>query len=143
MQTNTRPTHSYTICLIAGESSGDMIGGKLMASLKALSSKPIQFIGIGGSKQQAEQIISKAEETRSTMISAGGIRREADRQIAELQILSQQKSTIPNRYLHYTEFEKPILRNQITRLNPYYQYLFGQAFRQAPRQELSIRLGQR
>ena len=58
MQTNTRPTHSYTICLIAGESSGDMIGGKLMASLKGLSSKPIQFIGIGGENMRNEGLQS-------------------------------------------------------------------------------------
>lgn len=42
------------ICLIAGETSGDMLGGQLMTALKNISNSPIQFSGIGG-KQMKEQ----------------------------------------------------------------------------------------
>ena len=45
------PLHVY---LIAGEASGDLIGSHLMRALKAQSTRPIQFHGIGGDKMIAE-----------------------------------------------------------------------------------------
>ena len=38
------------ICLIAGETSGDMLGGELMTALNKVSNSPIEFSGIGGKK---------------------------------------------------------------------------------------------
>ena len=41
------------IALIAGETSGDQLGGWLMESIKKLSNQPTQFIGLGGERMQA------------------------------------------------------------------------------------------
>lgn len=48
------------IYLIAGEASGDVLGGKLMASLKAASSSTLSMAGIGGAnmlEQGLEQVL--------------------------------------------------------------------------------------
>ena len=47
-----------TLCLLAGESSGDILGGKLMVALKKNSTRPIDFIGIGGERMQKEGLVS-------------------------------------------------------------------------------------
>ncbi|MCB1492300.1 MAG: lipid-A-disaccharide synthase [Rhodobiaceae bacterium] len=44
------------ICLIAGEDSGDILGGALMATLKARLDPPPVFAGLGGSHMRAEGI---------------------------------------------------------------------------------------
>ena len=36
--------------MIAGESSGDVLGGRLMAALAAQSDGPMKFIGVGGDR---------------------------------------------------------------------------------------------
>ncbi|MBY0406965.1 MAG: hypothetical protein K2Q01_04685, partial [Rickettsiales bacterium] len=46
------------IYIIAGESSGDLLGANLMRSLKAQSTRPIQFFGIGGPRMIAEGLSS-------------------------------------------------------------------------------------
>ena len=46
--------NSAVICLIAGESSGDLIAYNLMKSLKRKSSVPLKFVGIGGPLMEAE-----------------------------------------------------------------------------------------
>jgi lipid-A-disaccharide synthase len=46
------------IALIAGESSGDQLGSRLMASLKFQSEKPIRFVGVGGPLMEAEGLTS-------------------------------------------------------------------------------------
>ncbi len=45
---------SKLIYLIAGEASGDVLGAALMRSLKEQSSKPLDFVGIGGDLMVAE-----------------------------------------------------------------------------------------
>lgn len=40
--------HPLKICLIAGEASGDLLGGRLMQSLRAQASAPVIFCGVGG-----------------------------------------------------------------------------------------------
>jgi lipid-A-disaccharide synthase len=42
------------IFIVAGEHSGDQLGGKLMAALKNLSDDPIVFSGVGGETMQAQ-----------------------------------------------------------------------------------------
>jgi len=54
MKANGYEANTLTICLIAGESSGDILGGKLMVALKKLSDRPIQFVGIGGDSMRNE-----------------------------------------------------------------------------------------
>lgn len=46
------------IFLIAGEPSGDNLGGKLMAALKAESPTPITFSGVGGEQMQKQGLQS-------------------------------------------------------------------------------------
>ncbi len=46
------------ICLIAGETSGDMLGGQLMTALNKLSYLPIEFSGIGGKKMKEQGLNS-------------------------------------------------------------------------------------
>lgn len=46
------------IFIVAGEHSGDLLGGKLMAALKAKSETPIVFSGVGGETMEAEGLHS-------------------------------------------------------------------------------------
>lgn len=46
------------IFIVAGEHSGDQLGGKLMAALKAQSSDPIVFSGVGGESMAGEGLQS-------------------------------------------------------------------------------------
>lgn len=46
------------IFIVAGEHSGDLLGGKLMAALKAKSDMPIIFSGVGGETMEAEGLHS-------------------------------------------------------------------------------------
>ena len=46
------------IYIIAGEASGDLLGAHLMRALKAQSSRPIRFYGVGGDKMTAEGLDS-------------------------------------------------------------------------------------
>ena len=46
------------ICLIAGETSGDMLGGQLMTALNRISNSPIEFSGIGGEKMKEQGLNS-------------------------------------------------------------------------------------
>lgn len=51
-------TKAPLIYLIAGEPSGDLIGGRLMAALKTRTSGNVHFIGIGGEAMRAEGLES-------------------------------------------------------------------------------------
>jgi lipid-A-disaccharide synthase len=46
------------IFIVAGEHSGDQLGGKLMAALKAASEDPILFTGVGGEAMEAQGLRS-------------------------------------------------------------------------------------
>lgn len=46
------------VFIVAGEHSGDLLGGKLMAALKAVSEMPIIFSGVGGETMEAEGLQS-------------------------------------------------------------------------------------
>ncbi|MDX1974348.1 MAG: lipid-A-disaccharide synthase [Rickettsiales bacterium] len=53
-----QPNTPLRIYIIAGEASGDLLGAHLMAALKKLSPRPIQFHGVGGERMQAEGLAS-------------------------------------------------------------------------------------
>ncbi len=46
------------VFIVAGEHSGDLLGGRLMAALKAKSEMPIVFSGVGGETMEAEGLRS-------------------------------------------------------------------------------------
>ncbi|MEN3930788.1 lipid-A-disaccharide synthase [Microvirga sp. W0021] len=52
------PKQTRRIFIVAGEESGDQLGGKLMRALKAQSPVQIEFQGVGGQKMIAEGIKS-------------------------------------------------------------------------------------
>ncbi len=47
------PASELRIFLVAGEPSGDAIGARLMAALRRESSRPVRFLGVGGSRMAA------------------------------------------------------------------------------------------
>ncbi|MCH7555197.1 MAG: hypothetical protein IIC08_04290, partial [Proteobacteria bacterium] len=47
-----------TIFMIAGEPSGDVLGGRLMVALKRQSDSPLRFIGVGGDRMIGEGLDS-------------------------------------------------------------------------------------
>lgn len=52
MTTGTPPP--LTLFLIAGEPSGDLLGARLMAALRARADRPVRFVGVGGERMVAE-----------------------------------------------------------------------------------------
>lgn len=52
---NTEPLRLY---LIAGEPSGDVLGGRLMRALRGLSPRGVSFFGIGGETMEREGLES-------------------------------------------------------------------------------------
>jgi hypothetical protein len=62
------------IFLIAGETSGDVLGGRLMAALKDLSGGTVRFCGIGGETMTAQGLHSlfPMEELTLMGILGGG-----------------------------------------------------------------------
>ena len=51
-------TRPLRIFIIAGEASGDKLGGALMRGLNQVSDTPVEFAGIGGAQMQAEGLQS-------------------------------------------------------------------------------------
>lgn len=52
-------TRDYRLFLIAGEHSGDALGGKLMAALKTRLKGRVRFLGVGGEHMEAEGLVSQ------------------------------------------------------------------------------------
>lgn len=52
------PDPAPLIFLIAGEASGDLLGARLMAALKAKTNGKVRFAGIGGPRMEAEGLTS-------------------------------------------------------------------------------------
>jgi len=46
------------IMLVAGEPSGDILGAELMASIRRQHPGPVEFIGVGGARMQAQELES-------------------------------------------------------------------------------------
>ena len=47
-------TRPLTIMLVAGEPSGDQLGGQLMAGLKSLGGHTLRIVGVGGAAMESE-----------------------------------------------------------------------------------------
>jgi lipid-A-disaccharide synthase len=61
------------IFLVAGEASGDALGGPLMAALRAQTGGRIKFRGIGGSAMQAEGLASMFPMSDVTAMGLNGV----------------------------------------------------------------------
>lgn len=59
---------SPLIYIIAGEPSGDLLGGRLMAGLRARCGGDIRFAGIGGAHMQAQGLVSLFPMTELTVM---------------------------------------------------------------------------
>jgi lipid-A-disaccharide synthase len=53
-----RSDHALRVFIVAGEHSGDALGGKLMAALRRIVPRPVRFAGVGGEAMQAEGFAS-------------------------------------------------------------------------------------
>ena len=62
-----------TVAFVVGEPSGDRIGADLIRSLKALSSEPIEAIGLGGEAMQAEGVETLFDIDELSIIGIGAI----------------------------------------------------------------------
>ncbi len=49
---------TYKVAVIAGEVSGDLLGGDLVAALKRIAPEPVDLIGVGGEALQAQGLTS-------------------------------------------------------------------------------------
>ncbi|MCB2081217.1 MAG: hypothetical protein KDD76_01175, partial [Rickettsiales bacterium] len=57
-ENETKTGKLLSVFIIAGEASGDALGGKLMKAMRAKSERPLSFHGIGGIRMQAEGLQS-------------------------------------------------------------------------------------
>lgn len=55
----SRPTRDLTLFVVAGEHSGDALGAKLMAAIKARRRGGVRFLGVGGPAMEAEGLGSQ------------------------------------------------------------------------------------
>ena len=54
METESSPSDSFVVGLLAGEPSGDLLGAGLMTALRAmLPDREVRFLGVGGARMQA------------------------------------------------------------------------------------------
>lgn len=53
-----RRDHALALFIVAGEHSGDALGGKLMAAIRRASARPVRFAGVGGPQMAAEGLSS-------------------------------------------------------------------------------------
>ena len=62
-----------TVAFVVGEPSGDRIGADLIRALRALSSEPIEAIGLGGEAMQAEGVETLFDIDELSIIGIGAI----------------------------------------------------------------------
>ena len=63
----TIPSNSFKIAIVAGEKSGDELGGPLMEALKK-SYPDISFVGIGGDKMTSQGLNSFFEMNKISVM---------------------------------------------------------------------------
>lgn len=62
------PTRGKTIYIIAGEESGDQLGGHFMGALQKQSLYPLRFVGVGGNTMQAQGLESLFDMTELSVM---------------------------------------------------------------------------
>jgi len=75
------------VFILAGEPSGDKLGGALMAGLKALHPPPVVFDGIGGPQMQAEGLVSRFDMSELSVMGLAEVLpkyRHLKRRIAQM-----------------------------------------------------------
>ncbi|KAG0627981.1 hypothetical protein M758_2G241500 [Ceratodon purpureus] len=60
----------FRVFIVAGEPSGDVIGSRLMGSLRRLSPKPLRFSGVGGANMEKEGLNSAFKMEDITVMGA-------------------------------------------------------------------------
>lgn len=60
----------FRVFIVAGEPSGDVIGSRLMKSLRRLSPKPLRFAGVGGATMEKEGLNSAFKMEDITVMGA-------------------------------------------------------------------------
>ena len=58
MNLSRRSDHAIEVFVVAGEHSGDALGAKLMAAIRAAAARPVHFAGVGGEQMEAEGLRS-------------------------------------------------------------------------------------
>ena len=58
MKAPPRPDHALRLFLVAGEHSGDALGARLMAAVRAAAPRPVRFEGVGGPQMAAAGLAS-------------------------------------------------------------------------------------
>lgn len=58
MSRDVRRTHAVRLFLVAGEHSGDALGARLMAAIRAKAERPVEFSGVGGGQMAAAGLAS-------------------------------------------------------------------------------------
>lgn len=58
MSQGGRSDHAIRLFVVAGEHSGDALGAKLMAGIRATAARPVRFEGVGGEQMAAEGLDS-------------------------------------------------------------------------------------
>lgn len=69
----TKEGEPLTIFLIAGEPSGDAIGARLMAALKARTAGAVRFVGVGGERMAVEGLTSIFPMSDITLFGAAEV----------------------------------------------------------------------
>ena len=64
---STVTAEPFRIMLVAGEISGDRLGAQLMAALRRLSPRPVEFLGVGGAAM-AEQGLTSLHDIGDTAV---------------------------------------------------------------------------
>jgi lipid-A-disaccharide synthase len=67
------PAKKLTLMLVCGEPSGDLLGGQLMAALKALAGDGLKIVGVGGEAMAAQGLKSLFPLDATAVMGLGGI----------------------------------------------------------------------
>ena len=65
------PWRPLTLCLVAGEESGDVLGGALMGAIRALHNGPVEFAGVGGRAMTSQGIENPFDPADLAIVGIG------------------------------------------------------------------------
>ncbi|MBF0142647.1 MAG: lipid-A-disaccharide synthase [Magnetococcales bacterium] len=66
-------TAQASIMMVAGEASGDLLGAMLLEELRSLLSRPVEAMGIGGPRMQAQGFVSHGEMNQLSVIGVAEV----------------------------------------------------------------------